>query len=110
MNLHVLLCHSGGVYLLEVDRVLRPGGFWILSGPPINYQTWWKGWATTEEKEKALLDKIQALLKSMCYKQYAMKGDLAVWQKPFDNNCYDERPEETFPPTCDDAIEPDAAW
>ncbi|KAI3495597.1 hypothetical protein L1887_37942 [Cichorium endivia] len=24
-----------GKYLMEVDRVLRPGGFWILSGPPI---------------------------------------------------------------------------
>ncbi|XP_024372728.1 probable methyltransferase PMT21 [Physcomitrium patens] len=100
----------GGVFLLEVDRILRPGGFWVLSGPPINYQTWWKGWESTEEKEKALLDKIEDLVKRMCWTKYAMKGDLAVWQKPFDNSCYDERPEETYPPVCDDAIEPDAAW
>jgi len=100
----------GGVFLLEVDRVLRPGGFWVLSGPPVNYQTYWKGWETTEEKEKALLDKIEALLANMCYKRYAMKGDFAVWQKPYDNSCYEERKPETYPPVCDDAIEPDAAW
>lgn len=95
---------------MEVDRVLRPGGFWILSGPPVNYQTWWKGWESTEEIQKTLLDKIQDLLTKMCYTQYAMKGDLAVWQKPLDNTCYEERAAETYPPTCDDAIEPDAAW
>lgn len=100
----------GGVYLLEVDRVLRPGGFWVLSGPPINYQEHWKGWETTEEVEKALLDKIQKLLGDMCYKLYAMKGDLAVWQKPLDNSCYEDRADDVYPPICDDAIESDASW
>ncbi|MCO5586645.1 hypothetical protein L7F22_040586 [Adiantum nelumboides] len=100
----------GGVNLLEVDRVLRPGGLWVLSGPPVNYQTHWKGWESTEEKQKADLEKIQDLLERMCYKQYAMKGDIAVWQKPIDDTCYNERVEETVPPLCDDSINPDAAW
>lgn len=101
---------SGGVFLLEVDRVLRPGGFWVLSGPPINYETHWKGWETSEEAEKNLLDKIEGLLGNMCYKRYAMKDDIAVWQKPLDNSCYEERAEDVYPPVCDDAIEADAAW
>lgn len=100
----------GGVNLLEVDRVLRPGGFWVLSGPPINYQTHWKGWETTEEKQKADLDRIKDLLNRMCYKQYAMKGDIAVWQKPLDDTCYNSREEDTIPPLCDDSIDPDASW
>lgn len=100
----------GGVFLLEVDRVLRPGGFWVLSGPPINYEKYWKGWETTVEKEKALQDKIMDFATKMCWKLYAKKDDLAVWQKPMDNSCYEEREEETYPPICDDAIEPDAAW
>lgn len=99
-----------GVFLMEIDRVLRPGGFWVLSGPPINYQVHWKGWETTEEAEKTLLDKIEKLLGDMCYKRYAMKGDLAVWQKPSDNSCYEDRNEDVYPPMCDDAIEPDASW
>lgn len=96
--------------MLEVDRVLRPGGFWVLSGPPINYEKYWKGWETTVEKEKALQDKIMDFATKMCWKLYAKKDDLAVWQKPMDNSCYEEREEETYPPICDDAIEPDAAW
>ena len=39
-----------------------------------------------------------------------MKDDIAVWQKPLDNSCYEERAEDVYPPVCDDAIEADAAW
>ncbi|XP_059063539.1 probable methyltransferase PMT17 isoform X1 [Cryptomeria japonica] len=42
-----------GIYLLEVDRVLRPGGYWILSGPPINWQKHHRGWERTPEDLKA---------------------------------------------------------
>ncbi|KAF3795376.1 putative methyltransferase [Nymphaea thermarum] len=99
-----------GVLLMEVDRILRPGGFWVLSGPPVNYQTHWRGWNTTIEAEKANLDAIQKLLSGMCYKLYKMEGDLAVWQKPIDNTCYDARDSSVYPPKCDDSIEPDSAW
>lgn len=95
---------------MEVDRILRPGGFWVLSGPPVNYQTHWRGWNTTLEAEKANLDAIQKLLSGMCYKLYKLEGDLAVWQKPMDNTCYNERDSSVYPPKCDDSIEPDAAW
>ncbi|PWA37843.1 putative methyltransferase PMT2 [Artemisia annua] len=27
------------MYMMEVDRVLRHGGYWVLSGPPINWKT-----------------------------------------------------------------------
>eukprot|EP00249_Psilotum_nudum_P001994 c14801_g1_i3 orf=431-2257(+) len=100
----------GGVFLLEVDRVLRPGGFWVLSGPPVNYQQHWKGWASTEEKQKADFDSLQSLLDRMCYKLYSMKGDIAVWQKPLYSTCYNLQEEFTYPPLCDDSIDPDASW
>jgi hypothetical protein len=95
---------------LEVDRVLRPGGFWVLSGPPVNYEVNWKGWESTEEKQKADLDKLQDLLNRMCYKKYATKGDIAVWQKPLDDTCFKERAEDAQPPLCDDSIDADASW
>ena len=101
---------AGGVNLLEVDRVLRPGGFWVLSGPPVNYEVHWKGWNSTEEKQRSNLEKLQDLLHRMCYTQYATKGDIAIWQKPVDNKCYNNRQEDIIPPLCDDSIDPDAAW
>ncbi|RVW14679.1 putative methyltransferase PMT2 [Vitis vinifera] len=30
----ILLIKFYGMYMMEVDRVLRPGGYWVLSGPP----------------------------------------------------------------------------
>eukprot|EP00246_Nothoceros_aenigmaticus_P005239 TRINITY_DN17148_c0_g1_i1.p1 TRINITY_DN17148_c0_g1~~TRINITY_DN17148_c0_g1_i1.p1 ORF type:complete len:606 (+),score=90.61 TRINITY_DN17148_c0_g1_i1:229-2046(+) len=103
----------GGQLLLEVDRVLRPGGFWVLSGPPVNYEVHWKGWESTEEKQRRDMDNLQDLLKRMCYKRYNNKEDIMVWQKPSDNSCYEQRDSEetiTEPAICDDHIEADAAW
>lgn len=101
---------DGGANLLEVDRVLRPGGFWVLSGPPVNYKVHWKGWDSTEEKQKSDLDKLQDLLERMCYKLYAMEEDIAVWKKPMDDTCLSERGEDAEPALCDDSVDADAAW
>ncbi|KAI3904382.1 hypothetical protein MKW98_014562 [Papaver atlanticum] len=101
----------GGLYLLEIHRMLRPGGFWVLSGPPVNYQNRWRGWNTTVEEQKSDYDKLQDYLSSMCFKLYKQKGDIAVWQKSTNPKCYDKLASpDVYPPKCDDGTEPDAAW
>lgn len=74
-----------GMYLTEVDRVLRPGGYWILSGPPIRWKTYWRGWERTKEDLKQEQDAIEDTAKSLCWNKVAEKGDLAVWQKPINH-------------------------
>ncbi|XAR69184.1 Sterol 24-C-methyltransferase [Bertholletia excelsa] len=101
----------GGVYLLEIDRILRPGGFWVLSGPPVNYERRWRGWNTTIEEQKANYEKLESLLDSMCFKLYNKKGDIAVWQKTNNSSCYSKlTAPDYYPPNCDDGTEPDSAW
>ncbi|KAM4073250.1 hypothetical protein ACJW30_10G004100 [Castanea mollissima] len=101
----------GGIYLLEIHRILRPGGFWILSGPPVNYENRWRGWNTTVEEQKSDYERLQDLLTSMCFKLYNKKDDIAVWQKSSDNSCYDQLANpDAYPPKCDDSLEPDSAW
>ncbi|KAG9157075.1 hypothetical protein Leryth_009117 [Lithospermum erythrorhizon] len=101
----------GGIYLLEVNRILRPGGFWVLSGPPINYENQWRGWNTTIEDQKSDFDKLQELLTSMCFKLFNKKDDIAVWQKLSTNECYNKLDNpDSYPPKCDDGTEPDSAW
>ncbi|KAK1375074.1 Methyltransferase [Heracleum sosnowskyi] len=101
----------GGIYLLEVHRILRPGGFWVLSGPPVNYENRWRGWNTTIEDQKSDYEKLQELLTTMCFKLYDKKDDIAVWQKSSDNNCYKQLDSvDIYPPKCDDGTEPDSAW
>lgn len=106
-----ILSFSGGIYLLEVHRILRPGGFWVLSGPPVNYENRWRGWNTTIEEQKSDYEKLQELLTSMCFKFYKKKDDIAVWQKSMDNDCYKKLDApDNYPTRCDDGTEPDAAW
>ncbi|KAI4314560.1 hypothetical protein L6164_027455 [Bauhinia variegata] len=100
----------GGIYLLEINRILRPGGFWVLSGPPVNYERRWRGWNTTVEEQRSDYEKLQELLTSMCFKLYNKKDDIAVWQKSPDNSCYDKLPKDSYPPKCDDSLEPDSGW
>lgn len=102
---------SGGLYLLEINRILRPGGFWVLSGPPVNYENRWRGWNTTVEEQRADFEKLQELLTSMCFKLYNKKDDIAVWQKSMDDSCYKKLDNpDIYPSKCDDSLEPDAAW
>ncbi|KAL9252383.1 putative methyltransferase PMT15 [Drosera capensis] len=71
-----------GLYLIEVDRILRPGGYWVLSGPPINWQKHWKGWARTQEDLDSEQSTIESVAKKLCWKKLKQKGDLSIWQKP----------------------------
>ncbi|XP_074264633.1 putative methyltransferase PMT21 [Silene latifolia] len=102
----------GGLYLMEIHRILRPGGFWVLSGPPVNYEHRWRGWNTTIEEQRSDYEKLQKLLTSMCFKLFDKKDDIAVWRKASDNECYNKKlaNPDAYPPKCDDSIEPDAAW
>ncbi|CAA6672073.1 unnamed protein product [Spirodela intermedia] len=89
----------GGLYLMEIHRILRPGGFWVLSGPPVNYENRWKGWNTTIEEQKSNFDGLKKLLTSMCFKLYNQKDDIAVWQKASDGAaCYDQMKTPGFYP------------
>lgn len=102
--------NADGLYLIEVDRVLRPGGYWILSGPPINWQTHWKGWQRTEADLKDEQDMIERVAKSLCWKKLKQKGDLAIWQKPTNHvHCKANRKVFKKPSFCQ-AQNPDTAW
>ena len=69
---------SDGMYLKEVDRVLRPGGYWILSGPPINWKTYYKTWKRSKEDVQAEQRKIEELAESLCWEKKYEKGDIAI--------------------------------
>ncbi|KAL5567817.1 hypothetical protein UlMin_024392 [Ulmus minor] len=99
-----------GIYLAEVDRVLRPGGYWILSGPPIRWRRYWKGWKRTKEDLNAEQTTIEKVAKSLCWKKLVEKGDIAIWQKPFNHKtCKAKRNADQNPPFCP-AQNPDQAW
>lgn len=98
------------MYLIEVDRVLRPGGYWILSGPPIRWKTYWRGWERTEEDLKQEQDAIEDVAKRLCWKKVIEKNDLAIWQKPLNHiDCIKSRKVYKTPHICQ-SDDPDTAW
>lgn len=99
-----------GMYLIEVDRVLRPGGYWILSGPPIHWKKHWRGWERTQQDLKQEQDSIESLAKRLCWKKVIEKNDLAIWQKPINHvECIKSRKVYKTPHICK-SDNPDMAW
>ncbi|CDP05238.1 unnamed protein product [Coffea canephora] len=99
-----------GVFLTEVDRVLRPGGYWILSGPPIRWRKYWKGWQRTREDLNKEQTGIEQVAKSLCWKKLIEKDDIAIWQKPANHTqCKKLKKVYNSPAFCPNQ-DPDKAW
>ncbi|KAK4339225.1 hypothetical protein RND71_040687 [Anisodus tanguticus] len=95
-----------GAYLMEVDRVLRPGGYWILSGPPIRWRKYWKGWERTRDDLNGEQTRIEEVAKKLCWKKFVEKDDIAIWQKPYNHfQCKEQKKKLMCP-----AQDPDRAW
>ncbi|XP_021856692.2 probable methyltransferase PMT17 [Spinacia oleracea] len=101
---------NDGLYLMEVDRVLRPGGYWILSGPPIRWKKYWRGWERTQEDLKQEQDSIEDVANRLCWKKVIEQGDLSIWQKPFNHiECIKSKKTHPTPHICK-SDNTDAAW
>ncbi|CAD5190440.1 unnamed protein product [Musa acuminata subsp. malaccensis] len=99
-----------GLYLIEVDRVLRPGGYWILSGPPIHWKKYYKGWERTQDDLRQEQYEIEDVAKRLCWKKVVEKGDLAIWQKPINHiECVQSWKVYRTPHICINDS-PDSAW
>jgi len=100
-----------GIFLNEVDRVLHPGGYWILSGPPINWSKHYKGWQRTKKDLNEEQTKIEKVAKSLCWNKLIEKDDIAIWQKPINHlDCRSARKLTTDRPFCGPHENPDKAW
>ncbi|BAS95944.1 probable methyltransferase PMT15 [Oryza sativa Japonica Group] len=100
-----------GLYMIEVDRVLRPGGYWVLSGPPVNWERHFKGWKRTPEDLSSEQSAIEAIAKSLCWTKVQQMGDIAVWQKQINHvSCKASRNELGGLGFCNSNQDPDAGW
>ncbi|CAA0839471.1 Probable methyltransferase PMT26 [Striga hermonthica] len=97
---------EGGKLLLELNRVLRPGGFFVWSATPI-YQK------LAEDVE--IWEAMKKLTQAMCWEVISITKDringvgIAVYRKPTTNECYEQR-SKSEPPLCQDSDDANAAW
>ncbi|CAH8299523.1 unnamed protein product [Eruca vesicaria subsp. sativa] len=97
---------EGGKLLLELNRALRPGGFFVWSATPVYRKT---------EEDVGIWKAMSKLTKAMCWKLMTIKKDklnevgAAIYQKPMTNDCYNQRSQKE-PPLCKDSDDQNAAW
>lgn len=96
---------NGGKPLLELNRILRPGGLFVWSATPV-YRD--------DTRDANVWNAMVALTKSICWKEVAKTVDssgigLVIYQKPVSNSCYEGR-EENNPPLCDEKKRQNSSW
>ncbi|XVE82536.1 hypothetical protein DITRI_Ditri16bG0013100 [Diplodiscus trichospermus] len=97
---------EGGLLLLELNRVLRPGGYFVWSATPV-YQKL--------KEDVEIWKAMSSLTESMCWELVTIKKDklnsigAAIFRKPTSNECYDKR-QNNSPPMCENSDDANAAW
>lgn len=92
---------------MEVDRVLRPGGYWVLSGPPINWKANYKSWQQPREDLEKQQRNIEETAKLLCWEKKYEKGETAIWRKRVNKAYCQER--ESHVNMCQ-STNPDDVW
>ncbi|KAL1564249.1 putative methyltransferase PMT9 [Salvia divinorum] len=90
-----------GLLLLELDRLLRPGGYFVYSSP--------EAYAHDVDNRR-IWNSMHDLLGRMCWRVFVRKDQTVIWAKPPSNNCYTRRTRGTLPKLCSSDDDPDAAW
>ncbi|CAN6480738.1 unnamed protein product [Victoria cruziana] len=87
-----------GTYFAEVDRLLRPGGYLVISGPPVQWAKQDKEWSD-----------LQAVARALCYEMIVVEGNTAIWRKPLADSCLPNQNEFGLD-LCSESANPSYAW
>ncbi|GAV85585.1 Methyltransf_29 domain-containing protein [Cephalotus follicularis] len=85
-------------YFIEVDRLLRPGGYLVISGPPVQWPKRDKEWAD-----------LQAVARALCYELIAVDLNTVIWKKPVGDSCLYNQNEFGLE-LCEESDDPSDAW
>lgn len=97
---------EGGKLLLELNRLLRPGGYFVWSATPVYRRN---------AEDSGIWNEMSKLTKSICWELVKVGKDgvnrksAAIFRKTSSNSCYEGR-EQNEPPLCEDSDDPNEAW
>ncbi|XP_042389966.1 probable methyltransferase PMT11 [Zingiber officinale] len=92
---------NDGILLLEVNRLLRAGGYFVWAAQPADKH---------EEAQQEAWKDMDDLTSRICWQLVNKEGYIAIWQKPFNNSCYMGRNSEVQPHVCDSEDQPNTVW
>lgn len=92
---------SGGILLKEVNRLLRPNGYFVYSAPP----------AYRKDKDYPVIwNKLVDLTTAMCWKLIARKVQTAIWIKEENPQCLHHNAKLKLIDFCDAVDETKSSW
>ncbi|GMH17364.1 hypothetical protein Nepgr_019205 [Nepenthes gracilis] len=80
-----------GLFLLEADRVLKPGGYFVWTSPLTSSRS-------KENQKKWNL--VQDLALHLCWELLSQQDETVVWKKTIKRGCYFSRKPGSTPPVC----------
>ncbi|KAI8540135.1 hypothetical protein RHMOL_Rhmol09G0238700 [Rhododendron molle] len=96
---------NGGKPLMELNRILRPGGFFVWSATPV-YRN--------NERDQNVWNSMVAVTESICWEVVAKTVDssgvgLVIYKKPVSSSCYGKR-KDNNPPLCNQNNRQNISW
>lgn len=87
-----------GIFLVEVDRVLRPGGYFVWTSPLTKQQGPLRKKMNQENLERWAL--VQSYAVNLCWEMLSQQDETVVWKKTTTTDCYASRKSAFRPPIC----------
>lgn len=81
-----LLCEAEGMFLIEVDRILKPGGYFVLTSPTSGSRR-----SSLGTTKISLLTPVEEFTKKLCWSLVAQQEETLIWQKTDNAECYTSR-------------------
>ncbi|KAJ4952396.1 hypothetical protein NE237_029228 [Protea cynaroides] len=84
-----------GIFLVEADRVLKPGGYFVWTSPVTNAHMSLRN-KENQKKWKFVL----SFAENLCWEMLSQQDETVVWKKTSNRNCYASRKSGSGPPIC----------
>lgn len=84
-----------GMFLIEVDRVLKPGGYFVLTSPTSKSRG-----SQLNTRKGNMLTPVGEFSQKLCWSPVKQQDETFIWQKTSDTNCYTFR--HGYFPLCKD--------
>lgn len=81
-----------GAFLIEVDRILKPGGYFVLTSPTTKSHT-----NSLSAKRASMMSPIQGFSERLCWNLVAQQDETFIWQKTDNPHCYSSRKSKDVP-------------
>ncbi|KAK9276860.1 hypothetical protein L1049_006397 [Liquidambar formosana] len=81
-----------GMFLIEVDRVLKPGGYFVLTSPTSKPHA-----SSLSTKKGSMLTPIEEITQKICWSLLSQQDETFIWQKTLDAQCYTSRKQGAIP-------------